>query len=289
MSEPKLVRPPQVTVAGWLVVAGSVVVVLMAFDQVSALRSLETREAVEEYLSKPPGDRSASVCRARSAAAGDGDGRAAVPRRPPILGWQVLRGRRAPGSRCPCWRCRSSSRAARGWPVPALPAIVRRDRDAVVPARPGLVRRGQARSAGAASRRVRRSRRATRSRATRCSTCRRPPRRRCTPRRTPPRRRPGPRPPRATRGGGAGVRADLAVHGGGLRAAGPDPGRDAGAPDTLMDELHKQNPDLADQGVTDAVLRDTVYVSPRWSWRGRRRRSRSRSSPGAGSAGPPPG
>ena len=35
MSEPKLVRPPQVTIAGWLVVAGSVVVVLMAFGQVA--------------------------------------------------------------------------------------------------------------------------------------------------------------------------------------------------------------------------------------------------------------
>jgi hypothetical protein len=56
MSEPKSARPPQVTIAGWLVVAGSVVAVLMAFDQVADLRSLETRESVEEYLSKPPGD-----------------------------------------------------------------------------------------------------------------------------------------------------------------------------------------------------------------------------------------
>jgi hypothetical protein len=32
------------------------------------------------------------------------------------------------------------------------------------------------------------------------------------------------------------------------------------APDTLLDELHKQNPDLADQGVTESVLRTTVYV-----------------------------
>jgi hypothetical protein len=56
MSEPKLVRPPRVMVAGWLVVAGSVVVVLMALDQVAKLHSLDTREAVDEYLSKPPGD-----------------------------------------------------------------------------------------------------------------------------------------------------------------------------------------------------------------------------------------
>ena len=32
-------------------------------------------------------------------------------------------------------------------------------------------------------------------------------------------------------------------------------------PDTLLDEVHKQNPDLADQGITDAVLRTTVYVT----------------------------
>ena len=56
MSEPKSVRPPQVTLAGWLVVVGSVIVVLMAFDQAALLRSLDTREAVEEYLSRPPGD-----------------------------------------------------------------------------------------------------------------------------------------------------------------------------------------------------------------------------------------
>jgi len=91
MSDGKLVRPPQVTVAGWLVVAGSVVVVLMAFDQVSTLRSLETRESVEEYLSTPPGDalglgvqgalsllRIAAMVGAACAAA------------TAILGWQVL-------------------------------------------------------------------------------------------------------------------------------------------------------------------------------------------------------
>ena len=56
MSEPKSVRPPQATVAGWLIVGGSVVVVLMALGQGAVLRSLDTREAVEDYLSRPPGD-----------------------------------------------------------------------------------------------------------------------------------------------------------------------------------------------------------------------------------------
>jgi len=56
MSEPKPVRPPQTTVAGWLVVGGSVVVVVMALGQGAELHSLDTRDAVEEYLSGPPGD-----------------------------------------------------------------------------------------------------------------------------------------------------------------------------------------------------------------------------------------
>jgi hypothetical protein len=43
-------------VAGWLVVAGSAVVVLMVLDQVAKLHSLDTREAVEKYLARPPGD-----------------------------------------------------------------------------------------------------------------------------------------------------------------------------------------------------------------------------------------
>jgi hypothetical protein len=42
--------------AGWLVVAGSVAVVLAALDQAAGLHSLDTRQTVEEYLSKPPGD-----------------------------------------------------------------------------------------------------------------------------------------------------------------------------------------------------------------------------------------
>ena len=47
---------PQVTIAAWLVMSGSVFVVLTAFDQMAGLRSMETREAVEEFLSRPPGD-----------------------------------------------------------------------------------------------------------------------------------------------------------------------------------------------------------------------------------------
>jgi hypothetical protein len=91
LSETKPARPAQVTLAGWLVVGGSVLVVLLAFSQVAALRSLETREAVDDYLAGPPGKalglgvqgildllRIASMVAAASAAASA------------ILGWQVL-------------------------------------------------------------------------------------------------------------------------------------------------------------------------------------------------------
>lgn len=48
-------RPSQVTMAGWMIIVGSVVVVLTAFEVVSGVRSLDTRESVEEFLAEPPG------------------------------------------------------------------------------------------------------------------------------------------------------------------------------------------------------------------------------------------
>ncbi|HEX5086738.1 MAG TPA: hypothetical protein VFV89_02950 [Nocardioides sp.] len=56
MEQAKPARPPQVTVAGWMVVAGSVLVVLSALDQGAGLHSLDTREAVQKFLADPPGD-----------------------------------------------------------------------------------------------------------------------------------------------------------------------------------------------------------------------------------------
>ena len=55
MPETSTPRPAQVTIAAGLVMLGSVFLVLTAFDQIAALRSLETREAVEDFLGKPPG------------------------------------------------------------------------------------------------------------------------------------------------------------------------------------------------------------------------------------------
>ncbi|WP_091045613.1 hypothetical protein [Nocardioides sp. YR527] len=54
MSETKLPRPGQATLAGWLIVLGSLLTVVTAWDQISGLRSLDTRERVEELLAEPP-------------------------------------------------------------------------------------------------------------------------------------------------------------------------------------------------------------------------------------------
>jgi hypothetical protein len=49
-------RPRQVTLAATLIMGGSVLVVLTVFDRLSGLRSLETREAIEKFLAEPPGN-----------------------------------------------------------------------------------------------------------------------------------------------------------------------------------------------------------------------------------------
>ncbi|WP_460824394.1 hypothetical protein [Nocardioides ungokensis] len=53
---PAPTRPRQVTLAAWLIMGGSVLVVLTVFERMSGLHSLETRQAVEKFLSEPPGD-----------------------------------------------------------------------------------------------------------------------------------------------------------------------------------------------------------------------------------------
>jgi len=44
-----------VTLAAWLIMGGSVVVVLTVFERVAGLHSLETRQSVQKFLSEPPG------------------------------------------------------------------------------------------------------------------------------------------------------------------------------------------------------------------------------------------
>jgi hypothetical protein len=84
-------RPRQVTLAGWLIIIGSVLVVLSAYERMSGLHSLETQEAISDFLSKPPGDElglsregAQSLLRVLAMVAGAAAAAAA------ILGWQVL-------------------------------------------------------------------------------------------------------------------------------------------------------------------------------------------------------
>ncbi|MBA2954693.1 hypothetical protein GON03_10190 [Nocardioides sp. MAH-18] len=55
MSDPNAGRPRQVTLAGWMLMAGSALAVLLVADRLSALHSLESRQAVEQFLSREPG------------------------------------------------------------------------------------------------------------------------------------------------------------------------------------------------------------------------------------------
>lgn len=48
-------RPSHTTMAAGMVIVGSVLVVLTVVQQLSALSSLDTREAVQDFLSEPPG------------------------------------------------------------------------------------------------------------------------------------------------------------------------------------------------------------------------------------------
>ncbi len=84
-------RPRQVTLSGWLIIVGSVLVVLSAYERMSGLHSLETQEAISDFLSKPPGDElglsregAQSLLRLLAMVAGAAAAAAA------ILGWQVL-------------------------------------------------------------------------------------------------------------------------------------------------------------------------------------------------------
>jgi hypothetical protein len=109
MPSDKPTRPRQVTLAGWVIVVGSVLVVFYAFERVSGLHSLETREAIEEFLSEPPGDGlglsvngARSILRVLSLVAGAAGAAAA------ILGYQALS------------RSRSARLALTGLAVPLL-------------------------------------------------------------------------------------------------------------------------------------------------------------------------
>lgn len=47
-------RPAQATFAGWLIMGGSIVVVIAAWERIAGLTSLETRESLQSVLAEPP-------------------------------------------------------------------------------------------------------------------------------------------------------------------------------------------------------------------------------------------
>jgi hypothetical protein len=55
MSE-RLPRPGLVSMAGWMIIASSALMVATVFETIINLNTLETREAVARFLSEPPGE-----------------------------------------------------------------------------------------------------------------------------------------------------------------------------------------------------------------------------------------
>lgn len=55
VSESSPARPRQVTLAAWLIMVGSIIVVAMVFDQIAGLHTLETRQSIDKFLAEPPG------------------------------------------------------------------------------------------------------------------------------------------------------------------------------------------------------------------------------------------
>lgn len=92
MTDPTAGRPRQVTLAGWMIMAGSALAVLLVADRLSGLQSLESRQAVERFLAREPGsglglDVDGALSLIRTAAMVT----AACATAAGILGYQVLR------------------------------------------------------------------------------------------------------------------------------------------------------------------------------------------------------
>ncbi|WP_134740254.1 hypothetical protein [Nocardioides sp. 503] len=49
-------RPRQVTLAAWMIMGGSALILALVFERVAGLGSLETQESIRTFLSEPPGD-----------------------------------------------------------------------------------------------------------------------------------------------------------------------------------------------------------------------------------------
>jgi len=89
------VRPQQVTVAALAVVGGSLVLLVSAFDQISTLHSLDTRNAVEQLISGQPSGLGITVEGWLSVLKIVGMVTGACAAAAAILGWQALQRSRA--------------------------------------------------------------------------------------------------------------------------------------------------------------------------------------------------
>src|SRR4051794_1218861 len=94
VSEPPTapVRPPQVTIAGGIVIAGSFFVVLQMWDRITGLHSLETRTTLAAYLSDSRlGRDGVALAQLTTIARVSAMAAAAIATATLILGWQVTR------------------------------------------------------------------------------------------------------------------------------------------------------------------------------------------------------
>ena len=96
VTDAKQIRPSQVTMASWMVIVGSAIVVLSVFDQLGSFNTVESREGVEKFLSDPPlkglglsVDTGLTLLRVMAMVAAGCATAAAV------LGWHVLKRHRA--------------------------------------------------------------------------------------------------------------------------------------------------------------------------------------------------
>ena len=250
MSDAKQIRPSQVTMAAWMVIVGSAIVVLSVFEQLGSFNTVEAREGVEKFLSEPPAkglglsvDTGLTLLRVMAMVAAGCATAAAV------LGWHVLRRHRA-------------SRVAltvvavplffTGMVAGGLLLLARRGLgvDAVDAARPRLVRRRHPPQAGdrapVGCQGTREPSRVGRVRSRASS-------RRRTPASAHP---PGSRPPNARRPAqvtwaclltwGFCAMTIVTLVAGSLAVIADSSG--------VIDEARRQNPDLADAGMSDRAL-----------------------------------